>query len=109
MVTTDSKHGRKIYPSLAREMVLTNVDQLRIPRITYIRLREEFVYLAVILGALAWRAPGWALDGTLEDKLTLAAPHIALSQRRAARADSSFRPWLAVRQQRLHGLALSPT
>ena len=43
VVTTDSNHGRKIYPNLARQMVLTDVDQLWIADITYIRLREEFV------------------------------------------------------------------
>jgi putative transposase len=49
VVTTDSNHGKKVYPNLARRMVLTNVDQLCAADITYIRLREEFVFLAVIL------------------------------------------------------------
>ena len=44
VVTTDSNHGRKIYPNLAREMVLTGVDQLWRADITYIRLQDEFVY-----------------------------------------------------------------
>jgi transposase InsO family protein len=43
VVTTDSNHGRKVYPNLARAMVLTGVDQLWRADITYIRLREEFV------------------------------------------------------------------
>jgi hypothetical protein len=42
---------RKVYPNLAGEMVLTGMDQLWRADITYIRLREEFVYLAVILDA----------------------------------------------------------
>ena len=50
VVTTDSNHGKKIYPNLARKMVLTGVDQLWVADITYIRLREEFVFLAVIRG-----------------------------------------------------------
>jgi hypothetical protein len=33
----------------------------------------EFVYLAVILDAFSRRVIGWALEETLEDKLTLAA------------------------------------
>ena len=49
IVTTDSNHGCKIYPNLARQMVLTCVDQLWRADITYIRLRDEFVFLAVIL------------------------------------------------------------
>ena len=81
VVTTDSNHDRKIYPNLARTMVLTGVDQLWVADITYIRLREEFVFLAVILDAFSGRVIGWALDRTLEDQLTLAALNMALSQR----------------------------
>ena len=81
VVTTDSTHGRKVYPNLARDLVLTDVDQLWVADITYIRLREEFVYLAVILDAFSRRVIGWALDRTLEDKLTLAALRMALSRR----------------------------
>ena len=82
VVTTDSNHGRKIYPNLACRMVLTGVDQLWIADITYIRLREEFVFLAVILDAYSRRVIGWELDRTLEDRLTIAALRMALSRRR---------------------------
>jgi putative transposase len=81
VVTTDSGHTRKVYPNLACQMVVTNVDQLWVADITYIRLREEFVYLAVILDACSRRVIGWALDRTLEDKLTLAALRMALARR----------------------------
>lgn len=81
VVTTDSNHGRQIYPNLARQMVLTDVDQLWRADITYIRLREEFVFLAVILDAYSRRVIGWALDHTMEDDLTLSALRMALSQR----------------------------
>jgi putative transposase len=80
-VTTDSNHGRRIYPNLARDMVLTGLDKLRIADITYIRLRDEFVFLAVILDAYSRRVVGWELDRTLEDSLTLAALRMALSRR----------------------------
>ncbi len=53
VVTTDSNHGRKVYPNLAREMILTGTDQLWRADITYIRLRDEFVFLAVILDAFS--------------------------------------------------------
>ena len=71
VVTTDSNHGRKVYPNLARTMLLTSVDQLGVADSTYIRLREAFVFLAVILDAFSRRVIGWALDRTLEDQLTL--------------------------------------
>jgi transposase InsO family protein len=81
VVTTDSSHSRKVYPNLARRMVLTGMDQLWIADITYIRLRDEFVYVAVILDAYSRRVIGWALDRTMEDELTLSALRMALSRR----------------------------
>jgi transposase InsO family protein len=82
VITTDSNHGRKIYPNLAAEMELTGVDQLWVADITYIRLEEEFVYLAVILDRFSRRVIGWALDRTMEDELTLTALQMALDQRK---------------------------
>jgi putative transposase len=74
-------HGRKVYPNLARDLVLTGVDQLWRADITYICLREEFVFLAVILDAFSRRVIGWALDRNMEDGLTLTALRMALSRR----------------------------
>jgi transposase InsO family protein len=81
VVTTDSNHTRKIYPNLARDMILTATDQLWRADITYIRLRDEFVFLAVILDAYSRRVIGWALDRTMEDSLTLTALRMALTRR----------------------------
>ena len=81
VVTTDSNHGRKVYPNLAPAMVLTGMDQLWRADITYVRLREEFVFLAVILDAYSRRVIGWALDRTMEETLTLGALRMALSRR----------------------------
>jgi len=81
VVTTDSNPGWKVYPNLARDMVLTDVDQLWRADITYIRLREEFVFLAVILDAFSRRVIGWALDRHMEDELTLTALRMALAHR----------------------------
>ncbi len=81
VVTTDSQHGLKVYPNLATKMVLTGVNQLWVADITYIRLEEEFVYLAVVLDAFSRRVIGWALDRTLQDELTLAALTMALANR----------------------------
>jgi len=81
VVTTDSNHTRRIYPNLARQLVLTGVNQLWVADLTYIRLREEFVFLAAILDAFSRRVIGWALDRTLEDELTLTALRMALANR----------------------------
>lgn len=81
VVTTASAHGLKVYPNLAGSMILTGVDQLWIADITYIRLEEEFVYLAVILDAYSRRVIGWHLSDGLDDSLTLTALRMALAHR----------------------------
>ena len=84
VITTDSNHGLAVYPNRARELMLTGLDQLWVADITYIRLKWEFVYLAVILDAFSRRVIGWALDRTLEARLSLDALRMALEQRRPA-------------------------
>ncbi len=81
VVTTDSNHGRRVYPNLARTMVLTGMDQLWRADITYLRLREEFVFVAVDPGCLL--APGdWLGAGPNHGRGShLGALRIALSRR----------------------------
>jgi len=82
--TTQSDHNLPVFPNLLKGMKETAVNQVWVADITYIRLRAEFVYLAVILDAFSRRVIGWALDRTLEDRLTLRALRRALEQRRPA-------------------------
>lgn len=84
VVTTNSAHDLPVYPNLAREITPSDVDQLWVADITYIRLLAEFVYLAVILDAFSRRVIGWALERTLEDELTLQALRMALKRRKPA-------------------------
>lgn len=79
--TTDSGHGFRVYPNLAKETKPTGTDQLWVADITYIRLLYEFVYLAVILDAFSRRVIGWELGRTMEGELTLAALRMALRSR----------------------------
>jgi putative transposase len=82
VVTTDSNHDLPVYPNLAGQMTLTGINQLWAADITYIRLEEEFVFLAVVLDAYSRRVVGWALDRTMEKALPLAALRMALAERR---------------------------
>jgi len=84
VATTDSRHHLRVYPNRAAEMILTRVDQLWIADITYIRLEDEFVYLAVILDAFSRRVIGWALGRTLEAELALEALRMAIARGRVA-------------------------
>lgn len=81
VLTTDSRHNLPVYPNLARTMRPTAINQLWVADITYIRLRLEFVYLAVILDAFSRRVIGWALGRTLEAELAVAALRTALIER----------------------------
>jgi putative transposase len=83
-ITTDSRHNLPVYPNLAREMKPTAVNQLWVADITYIRLRTEFVYLAVVLDAFSRRVIGSALGRTLEAELAVAALRMALIERQPA-------------------------
>ena len=80
-VTTDSRHAFTIYPNLARHMVLTAPNQLWVSDITYLRLADVFVYLAVILDAFSRRVVGWELDRSLSTALVLSALQQALACR----------------------------
>jgi transposase InsO family protein len=82
--TTDSRHDWEIVPNLARGLRLTGLDQLWVADITYIRLQEEFVYLAVIIDAFSRRVVGWAMADHLRASLATVALTMALAERRPA-------------------------
>jgi transposase InsO family protein len=79
--TTDSRHNLMVYPNLTRELVLSNINQLWVADITYIRLRCEFIYLAVLLDAFSRRCIGWAISRHIDTQLTLAALQMVLTRR----------------------------
>jgi len=79
--TTNSRHEWKVWPNLARHMEPTTVNQLWVADITYIRMREEFVYLAVILDGFSRRVVGWAMAEHLRAELALSALDTALRTR----------------------------
>jgi transposase InsO family protein len=82
VVTTDSRHSLPVYPNLARSITPTRINQLWVADLTYIRLRVEFIYLAVLLDAFSRRVIGWALGRTLQAGLALSALTMALHKRR---------------------------
>lgn len=71
--TTDSNHGEKIYPNLAKTLKVTDINQLWVADITYIQLSKEFVYLAVIIDVFSRRCVGWDLSRNIDTQLTLNA------------------------------------
>jgi putative transposase len=79
--TTDARHSWRIWPNLARHLCPMAPNQLWVADITYVRLAEAFVYLAVILDAFSRKVVGWALADHLRASLALDALEMALSHR----------------------------
>jgi transposase InsO family protein len=79
--TTDSRHDWRVVPNLARGMEVTGLDQLWVADITYLRLLEEFAFLAVVLDAFSRRVVGWAVEVHLRASLAITALQMALETR----------------------------
>jgi putative transposase len=82
VVTTDSDHELEVYLNVASRMNVKGVNQLWVADITYIRLKTEFVYLAVILDAHSRKVVGWELDQTLATRLPFTALVRAIAKRK---------------------------
>jgi transposase InsO family protein len=82
IVTTDSQHELEVHLNLASRMKLTGVNQLWVADLTYIRLKREFVFLAVILDAFSRKVVGWELDRTLAARLPIATLEKAIAERK---------------------------
>ena len=79
--TTDARHSWTVWPNLARQLKTTDMNQLWVADITYVRLEEAFVYLAVILDAYSRKVVGWAMADHLRAELALQALEMALASR----------------------------
>jgi putative transposase len=76
--TTDSRHGFPRYPNLVVGLAVERPEQVWVADITYVRLRDEFVYLAVLMDVFTRRVRGWQLGRSLDGSLALAALRRAL-------------------------------
>jgi putative transposase len=79
--TTDSRHSYAVYANLAARLKLTGINQLWVADITYVRLRETFLYLAIVMDAYSRRVVGWELGEDLRAELALRALNRALADR----------------------------
>ena len=82
--TATRSWARRVWPNLARGLETQNINQLWVAHITYVRLQEEFVYVAVVLDAHSRRVIGWALARHLGASLAVEALRMALSERQPA-------------------------
>ena len=80
--TTDSRHHFPRYPNLIKGKVISRLNQVWLADITYIRIRNGFVYLAAILDAYSRKVVGYAVSSTLQTTLTLEALRMAIAERK---------------------------
>jgi transposase InsO family protein len=81
ILTTNSRHEYKVYVNLAGRMTVTGVNQLWVADITYIRLKTEFIFLAVVIDRFSRKAIGWALSRQLVAQVAVSALQLALARR----------------------------
>lgn len=77
--TTRSRHGFPRYPNLVQDLPVTYPDQVWVSDITYIRLANEFIFLAVVMDVFTRSIRGWNLSRSLDQSLTLTALERALA------------------------------
>ena len=78
--TTNSAHSDGRFPNLIRGLAIERLNQVWCADITYVRLRRDFVYLAVIMDIYPRAIRGWELSGNVTGALTAAALERALAQ-----------------------------
>ena len=79
--TTQSDHALGVFPNRVNDLVVTRTNQLFVADLTYIRLRDESIFLAAILDAHSRRVLSWELGRCLDARLTLAALERAFALR----------------------------
>jgi putative transposase len=79
--TTDSNHSHRVYPNLLEGRTLTGVNQAWGADLTYIRIVNGFVYLAVILDLFSRKVVGWAISKHIDAELALSALRQAIQTR----------------------------
>lgn len=83
--TTDSNHKFNVYKNLIHEMTVDNINQVWVSDITYIRINNGFIYLAVILDVYSRRVVGWAISKKIDGQLALNALTLAITRRKPPR------------------------
>ena len=76
--TTNSDHPYPRFPNRVAGLGVVRPDQVWVADITYIRLGNGFVYLAVVMDVFTRAIRGWYLSRTLDTRLSLGALEMGL-------------------------------
>lgn len=77
--TTDSRHRMRVYGNLLKDRLLTGPHQAWVSDLTYLRTREGFLYLSLVMDAWSRKIVGWHVGATLEALGCLASVKMALA------------------------------
>lgn len=83
--TTQSDHDCEVFPNLIEDMTIDDVNQVWASDITYIRIDNGFVFLAVVLDLYSRKVVGWAISKKIDRHLTIDALRMAILRRRPLR------------------------
>jgi transposase InsO family protein len=79
--TTNSKHGYSVYPNLVKGLKVNKLNQVWVSDITYIRIANGFVYLAVVIDLYSRKVVGWEISKKIDGELVLGATRMAFEKR----------------------------
>ena len=82
VATTNSEHSHRVYPNLLPGRTVMGLDEVWTADLTYIRIANGFVYLAIILDLYSRRVIGWSISKRIDGELALAALRMAIAQRK---------------------------
>lgn len=80
--TTDSNHDHRVYPNLLPGRTVMNINEVWTADLTYIRIANGFVYLAVIMDLYSRRIIGWQISKQIDTQLALDALTMAIARRK---------------------------
>jgi len=83
--TTDSNHEFEIYPNLIEELMIDDINQVWTADLTYIRIENGFIYLAVIIDLFSRKIIGWQISKRIDRFLALDALKMAIERRNPPR------------------------
>lgn len=81
IATTNSNHDCMVHPNHIQGMVIDNINQVWTADITYIRIANGFVYLAVILDLYSRKIIGYAISKKIDGMLAIDALNMAIARR----------------------------
>lgn len=81
--TTDSTHKLKKYPKLLTPaLMITNVNEVWVSDITYVRILTGFIFVAIILDLFSRKVVGWAISKRINAELAVEALKMAIKNRK---------------------------